>query len=565
MKPAPLIIALASLNLLPAAPDPKSDPAPPDTDNTPSTHTDLLQFKNGDALHGTFLGLDKSSVKILRDDLDAPLKIKQTNLTILSLNGGKPRTHLPQTPFVTLSNGDIIPGKITSLDDTNLLIDSPIAGSLTIPRGELSSLHPSPTGGKLIYSGPYTTTGWNVLVPTSEAKKEDREKDEKDDEKPDPDEEKQNEKPQHWTHSGAAWYNINNSPLINNIDLGDTSKLTFKLKWKSRLNTTIIFHADLKRPLIPEKKEDLPKDEGEQPDPDNADPDPANEAKEPAEEKQPELQWESLADIEPLPGTNHLPWIKKSGSSTNHASTFGSCYALSMNSGYPSLYRCYFSETGTPYAKSLRPDRNYFSLSGKHEATFELRLNRKKQTISLHIDGKYIFQYKDDLGYAGKGGAIGFISNSSTSLRLSDLTATLWNGMPDSAQSMEHDTRDIVLLNNGTDRFSGTIGKITHNTLHLKNDYSNLEIPLNDIHQIHLHRSPQDEPDPDAEAKEEDPFFARLHYPRGLLTITPLSADQDTLNARSPIFGDLQLKLKPATLLEFSPGNPALEGWEHDF
>ena len=137
--------------------------------------------------------------------------------------------------------------------------------------------------------------------------------------------------------------------------------------------------------------------------------------------------------------------------------------------------------------------------------------------------------------------------------------------MPDSARSMQHESRDIVLLNNGTDRFSGTINNITNNSLNLKNDYTNLDIPLNDIHQIHLHHGPKEEIDIDAEFEGEDPFFARLHYPHGLLTITPLSADQDTLNARSPLFGDLKLKLKPATLLEFSPGNPALEGWENDF
>ena len=278
MKCHSIILALTSLTLTSLAAETK--------------HTDLLQFRNGDALHGTFLGLDGSSVKILRDDVDAPLRIKQTNLSVLSFNGGKPRTHLQENTFITLNNGDVLPGKIISLDDTSLVIDSAVAGQLNIPRQEIRSLNPSPAGGNLIYSGPYTTTGWSILIPRQDDEEEKENADEKK-EKEDKEEKKKKEQPKHWSHSGAAWYNIDNSPLLNDIGLGDVTKLTFKLKWKNRLNATLIFHADLKRPLIPaDNEEEEQNDEGEKPDP----------AEDEEENEEPEpLQWESLTDVKPPP------------------------------------------------------------------------------------------------------------------------------------------------------------------------------------------------------------------------------------------------------------------------
>ena len=61
--------------------------------------------------------------------------------------------------------------------------------------------------------------------------------------------------------------------------------------------------------------------------------------------------------------------------------------------------------------------------------------------------------------YVGKGTALAFkkLPYGNSELRVSEILISQWNGMRDSAQSMQTSERDVILLTNGVDRFSGHI------------------------------------------------------------------------------------------------------------
>ncbi len=185
------------------------------------------------------------------------MRVKPEGIRQIVFNGGQPGIHASKTSHVSLINGDQIPGTITSLDDKQLVLSSPIVGEITIPRDQLKSLSPNPFDGKLSYAGPFTSEGW-VMLTYPEVKKagdevEEEEEEEKIEEESQPD----------WVYSGAAFFNARDqAPLALKTNLPKTGRLQFDVSWKGRLNLQIALHADYTRPIIPEieAEEEKPKE-----------------------------------------------------------------------------------------------------------------------------------------------------------------------------------------------------------------------------------------------------------------------------------------------------------------
>ncbi len=498
--------------------------------------SDLLRFDNGDAFHGRFLGFKQGALRWDRDDLAEPLSLKTTSINQISFNGGHPATPLPHGAYITLENGDEIPGDIVSLDEKNLILDSPVTGQIKIPRALISAIYPNPEGGKLLYTGPYNTDHWFTLVHRETKEEAQKKKVKKASD--DPDKKKQDEQAKKtWVHAGAAWYSLQEKPLLLDTKLPDQARINFKIAWRDRLNLAIAFHATMRRPVQEEN--------GNQNRADN--------------EKKPDLVWESATDIPAENGA--IPWLT-GHNRNNHALTYGACYILTLYSSRPNLYRCSFSPEGKPIVTSIRTNRSQVNLPSSGEADIDLRIDRGNKLIALYINGSYVMQWEDPGKYVATGDYLAFSPLNKSRIRLSDLVISQWNGMTDAARSMQNDKRDILLLNNGTDRFSGTVSDIADKNLTLRNDYGPLKIPLADITEIHLKEDGKEAADPVVDSSDQ----AVLHYqPHGRLTLTPLKANREELEGRSPLLGELTLDLRPAVLLEFTPGNPALEGWEDEF
>ncbi len=504
---------------------------------------DLIRLVDGGLLHGHFAGLQQ---EILWESpqIKQPVQFDPKSINQIIFSEGHPEKPSPPSSTAHLINDDEILGKILSLNETHLIYESAIAGELKIARNQLARLQPNPHGGTLHYAGPFSSDNWILPISQPEENQEKGEEEaeaEAEGKKQTKLEPKASTPP--WIFSSAAFYSKSSTPLIRILDLPEQGRLRFKMAWRNRLNFSLAFHCDLKRPIIPENDQE------------------EKDASEKDEQAPPSLKFENLTELRKGNHIQTVPWLKPNNS--NHALTFGTGYVLSFFSSYPSLHRCYFSETGQTKVTNLRSSRGRPNLGENGEAEFDLRFDKAQNSIVLFVNGDYVSQWNDMNGYIGQGQAIGFVANSQCELRLSDIRVSAWNGVRDSARSMEHAERDIVLLTNGTDRFSGKITAISKDRLSLKSLYATLDFPLSEIADIHFASNHLTQPDTVTWPPETSLLYTS---PTGRLTLVPEHASADTIHASSPLLGNnLSIQLESATLLELNKAPHDLDEWFDEF
>ncbi len=489
---------------------------------------DLLRFTNGDQLHGSFQGLKEGPRAIWqRDDLAAPVEFETAELRHIVLRGGKPLRSLSTLSHIALVNGDRIPGTVTDMDDEAITLDTAYAGPLRIPRNQVARLAPSPLGGRLHYHGPFIEDEWkmaNASFPDGmpPAKPESAGKD---DEKGDKD------TPGRWAFSGSAWYwpsRSSGTALLKENTMPDRSVLRFDLAWKNRLSIAIGFHADFAKPK----------------------PKPADNADKPAE-------------IQPRRQVGFAP-----GDSTILPMVFGNSYVLQIFSTHMMLFRTSVDEDGAPSVDRVQINGNSIRLGDTGKATMEIRSNRLTGEISLFINDEFVVQWseggtgvRDRSSYAGKGSGFGFVVQSEDSpVKITDVMVAEWNGMPDSARSLQVDEQDIVLLANGTDRFSGRVGSFKNGKLTLDGKYGQFQFQLDDIAEIRFARNRL--------AKETDPPADNLTIrlsPLGQVSGRPLSGNPTSIRIFNPVCGELNFNLEAAVMLDFRPSNNMIDDWDAEF
>lgn len=483
---------------------------------------DHLRFTNGDQLQGRFGGINESG-KIFweRPDIAAPIELQREKVRQIVLRGARPVSPLMDPCHITLVNGDRIPGKVVAADEKELTLETSAAGVLNIPRDAIAVVAPNPFGGRLLYAGPFDDKGWNIVhsdsnapemadpfagnVPALPQKKK------PDDNKP------------AWSHAGAAWYSRSGGDAITyDAGMPDRALLRFKLGWRSRPSIAVAFHADLAHPA--------PKKEGED-----------------AEE--------------------HRAGF---GGPPHFARLFGTAYVLNFNSGYVRLQRTWFDEDGNPQIAPVRVSSTTVRLPDTGDAMFEIRCDRKQGSIAVYINGEFAIQwYTDEDGaepgagggsYMAPGGAFGFqVQGASSQVRISDIVVAEWNGMTDSARSMESDTQDIVLLTNGTDRFSGTVKAIRDGNVEIDSKYATLKIPMADTAEIHLARTGR------RKAAEAQASEITVHLqPVGRISGVPLSSANGHIQLETRLAGKVDLDLAPAVVLEFQSAGGFLDEWDDD-
>ncbi|MES2922320.1 MAG: hypothetical protein V4819_12280 [Verrucomicrobiota bacterium] len=487
--------------------------------------SDLLRFTNGDQLHGSFQGLKDGPRAIWqRDDVAAPVEFETEQLRHIVLHGGKPLRPLASLSHLALVNGDSIPGTVTDLDDDAVTIDTSYAGPLRFPRNQVARLSPSPLGGRLHYHGPFIEDEWkmaNAAFPDGmpPAKPDAVEKDKGD-----------KEQPGRWAFSGSAWYwpsRLSGTALLKENAMPDRSILRFDLAWKNRLSIAIGFHADFAKPKPPE----------------NAD--------KPAEK----IQMRRPLGFAP-------------GDSTILPVVFGNSYVLQIFSTHMMLFRTSVNEDGGPVVDRVQINGNSIRLGDTGKATIEIRSNRLTGEISLFINDEFVVQWnegvtgiRDQARFAGKGSGFGFVVQIEDSpVKISDVMVAEWNGMPDSARSLQVDDQDIVLLANGTDRFSGRVAAFRDGKLTLDGKYGKFQFQLDDIAEIRFARNRL--------AKETDfspdNLTVRLS-PLGQVSGRPLSGNASSIRILNPVSGEMNLNLDSAVMLDFQPSNNIIDDWDAEF
>ncbi len=481
---------------------------------------DHLRFTNGDQLQGRFGGIDANGkISWERPDIATPIELQREKVRQIVLRGARPISPMADPCHVTLVNGDRIPGRVVAADEHEFTLETSAAGVLGLPRDCIASIAPNPFGGRLLYAGPFDEKGWNIVrAEPSERDDHDpfagnlpgfpRKKDKPEDEKPG------------WTHSGTAWYSRSGSDAITcDAGMPDRSILRFKLGWRSRPSVSVAIHADLAQPAPPEKE-----DEGE--------------------------------DERRFAGPAH------------YARVFGTAYVLGFNPGYVRLQRTWFDEDGQPKISQVRVGSTSIRLPDTGEALFEIRCDRKEGSIALYIDGEFALQWytgEEEDGeaaqaYAAPGGAFGFhVQGNGSRVRISDIVVAEWNGMTDSARSMESETQDIVLLTNGTDRFSGSIRGIQDGKVEIDSRFAGLKIPLEEVAEMHFARSGR------RKAEQSPAGEITVHLqPVGRISGIPLEAADGRIRLDNRLAGKLDLDLAPAVVLEFQSTGGFLDEWDED-
>ncbi|MDA0766856.1 MAG: hypothetical protein O3A92_08550 [Verrucomicrobia bacterium] len=477
----------------------------------PTDDPDLLRFNNGDALHGRFLGMDDgNNLTWTGSSIKTPIILQSPTLRRLALNGGRAAKALSHPQFIELVNGDRIPGSVVTLEENTFTIDTPMGKTLTLDRKFVRSISPNPFGGVLAYMGPFSKDDWSVIeVPPAENAPRARRAKEV------PKDGAKEEEP--WVFGGDAWYSNSNIPIAVDAKIPDKARIAFHLAWRSRLSAVVAFHATLK---IPEPK---PPKDGEEP-----------------------------AKPAPRPPTT---------STSSYPLSFGHSYVLTLYSTYAMLYRCDFDENGNSRMNRLASSSATIRLDERGEAKFELRCDRANNSIILYVDGEYINQWEDPEGYSGTGSHLAFAcQNNDSRLRVSDVVVSSWNGMIDSARSLEAEDRDVILLNNGTDRFSGHITGLENGRYLLKGSYADMQIPTEEVEEIRFANANLSEL-PDVGGKA----LRVILRPVGRITIDPHSATSTEMKGRHPAFGELTLDLGYASLLEFSFSDSILDSWDDNF
>ena len=469
-----------------------------------NVQTDFLYFDNGDTLHGEFVGFDKKSNMLWKspEALD-PICFSTGKITRIVRNRGLGHKQAGLKSTVLLTNGDVLPGSVLAADKTKLVFESIHMGELTIPMDVISEIQLNPYGGDIFYQGPFSPEDWKIIHPLKpEAQGEDKEG-EQEEHAPEPDDPLEQRE---WNHIANSWYSgSEQSCLALENAVPDRCRLRFKLAWRgSRLYTGIAIHADL--------------------------------------------------DAAPRGKNPHLR--------TNFAATLGNAYVLVLSSNYVALQSCSFDEEGNPVNERIGQSVS-LDLNARQEAVFEIRADRHTKQLLLYIDGAYRTNW--DLGdqYTGKGNAfvISKIHNN-TDLRLSDMVISKWNGIKDSAQSMTSRKRDVILLCNGLDRFSGTFEGLKNGIISFSGSYENrINVPQKEVEQLKF-----------ATEKARKNFTGKsgrracfLIPPHGRITGIPQCSYNNQIKISSELLGEFNLDMRYISMIEFSDQNRAFDIWNEHF
>ena len=137
-------------------------PAPANGSDTATHEQDTLAFLNKDQLHGFLLAIDADgSLHWQSPEARDPIVFKSGEVSQIKLDSHKPAATTSEAR-IALTNGDILPGNIVSLDGQTLSLDTWYAGRLALPRAMLRSIMPMSGAANLEYAGPTSLNGWTV-------------------------------------------------------------------------------------------------------------------------------------------------------------------------------------------------------------------------------------------------------------------------------------------------------------------------------------------------------------------------------------------------------------------
>ncbi len=459
---------------------------------------DLINFGNDDTLHGKFLGFTTSGKVIWKNPhAEGNIAFSTNELNRIVFNKGeltKPFTH---SSYVTMTNLDIIPGSIIKMDKQAVTLKTDFAGEVLIPNDKIRSLTFQPLGDKILYRGPYTKRGWTQHL-INPAKISDEKKVQNKETKKTKIDSKDG-----WSFKNFSWKHTGlPSILMSDIELPDTFRYTFYMKSENTVKLNLVIFSDMN----------------------------------PTEEKE-----------------NKDDKAKKTNTANLVTKIIGTNLSFRLSSYSSSLIFSGFDKEGKPYSKMLiNLLVNRSSRSQEYgERFYDIRVDRKSNSVLLYRDKSLLGQWDiSDVTENLKGNKLGYYVDYSGTKRMqkiSNITLNSWNGVIDPAISIENDNRDIVMLSNGTDRFSGEVIGILDNKLELKGPYAELVIPTDQIQTLSFAKKKRAEPNTPSTGD-----IAVRFYGTGKITGSFSKGPDGSLFIKNPTLGKLKINYDYITSIQFS-------------
>ncbi|MFT5882296.1 MAG: hypothetical protein ACI9FG_000797 [Crocinitomicaceae bacterium] len=462
---------------------------------------DILNFKNNDTLHGSFQGFsDTNHLRWMSNESTKEIPFDTREIRKIIFNKGLPAKPFTHSSLIKLTNGDNLPCSILSMDSEFVTIQTDYIGKKKIAKKWIQSCQLNPFGQQITYQGPFIKNAWEVISTTTD-KNDDEDSAKNPETKASP-----------WEFGNFSWYNSGQKGalILKGVEHPESFRIQFKSESVSRSNVALIFNADFKKPVIdPDAKDNV------------------------------------------------------SNSATRVTSIFGSCFTLRISSGSTSLGMYNVLENGKSsytYLKPISGRSNYRNLRTSNSSQFELRADFNKLVIAAYRNNQLINQWSlRDIDTIPHGKIIGFNSLSSGSSylsRISNITIAPWNGVMDSALSLQDEDSDIVLLANGRDRFSGTVTSINQNELQLKGNYADMTIPRAEVQSVTFASS--------LLAEIQDQSRKEIIFQlgkRGAITATPMGTSSDGIIVKHPILSELNLDFTYLTAITYDSTSSLLDQW----
>ncbi|MBT8037599.1 MAG: hypothetical protein KJO21_08650 [Verrucomicrobiae bacterium] len=175
-------------------------------------HADIIELHNGDQLTGNIQSLDNTLITLQSALSLTPLKIKAEAVRKITFPD-TPKENQTHTEQLTLTNHDVIPCKVLSIDEKKLHVSTWYAGNFSIPRPHIQTLQFGIFEEKTIYTG--------------------------------------NDAPSQWSTHDGQWSQSKNSyscrskgTLARKLDLPENVRFNFDLSWKGNPNFAFRFCAE---------------------------------------------------------------------------------------------------------------------------------------------------------------------------------------------------------------------------------------------------------------------------------------------------------------------------------
>jgi hypothetical protein len=177
---------------------------------------DTVELSNGDTLTGTIQSLDEGLV-ILRSPIAyAPLKIKAAAISRMDFSE-EAKGNPAHTERLTLSNNDVIPCKLLSMDEKQLHISTWYAGKFSIPRTNIRGLQFGLTQEKIVFIGKDDPSKWSTRDGA-------------------------------WSFSGTTYTASGTGTLAQKLDMPENVRINFDFAWKESPNFAFRFCAEKDSP-----------------------------------------------------------------------------------------------------------------------------------------------------------------------------------------------------------------------------------------------------------------------------------------------------------------------------